>query len=60
MEDLDPQKIELEMLHRLPLADLYQVPMPSARLSRERGARLQELLQFATAEGFTYGGMINY
>ena len=55
IDDIDLQLVELEMLRKLPVANLYQVPLPSARLTKDRAARLQELLNFFTRESLTHG-----
>lgn len=51
-----PISAEIDMLKQLPLADLEQYDKPSAQLSKQRAARLQELLHFCATGGLTQTG----
>eukprot|EP00058_Branchiostoma_floridae_P014404 XP_002599892.1 hypothetical protein BRAFLDRAFT_120607 [Branchiostoma floridae] len=46
VDGFQPQVQELKMVHLLPVARLCELPPPSTRVSKERAARLQELLHF--------------
>ncbi|CAH1225250.1 SPAG17 [Branchiostoma lanceolatum] len=46
VDGFDPQAEELKMVSLLPVARLCELPPPSTRISKERAARLQELLHF--------------
>ncbi|KAI8520911.1 Sperm-associated antigen 17, partial [Branchiostoma belcheri] len=46
VDGFDPQGEELRMVGLLPVARLCELPPPSTRISKERAARLQELLHF--------------
>ena len=56
LEGLDPAQAELDMMRHLPIRDMCQWPRPTSRLSKDRAARLQELIHFCATGGLTQTG----
>ncbi|KAK3098986.1 hypothetical protein FSP39_024961, partial [Pinctada imbricata] len=53
MYGFNPEKVEKEMLKRLPFHDLMALPRPTSAIARERAARLQELIHFCATGGLS-------
>ena len=56
VDKFDSMAAELSMLGYFPVAHLPEYRQPSARIAKERAARLQELLHFCVTGGLTQAG----
>jgi len=54
--NFDPERVEKEMLSKLPFSTLTEIPRPGSRIARERAARLQELIHFCATGGMSQSG----
>ena len=52
----DPDKVEKEMLERLPFSAILDLPRPTSQVAKERAARLQELVHFCATGGLSQSG----
>ena len=57
---LDARKAELEMMGHLPSSNLNNFPHPSEKASKERAARLQELIHFCSNSSLGPAGSYHY
>ncbi len=60
IDGFDPHKAELQMLMKLPISDVYNWSGLSSRLSKERAARLHELVHFCATGGLTQAGRLHF
>ena len=62
VKGIDPWQAEMSMLRGSPLLQKLRIPRVSAKVSKERSARLQELINFCTTGGTTQTGRaaLNY
>ncbi|WAR08114.1 SPG17-like protein [Mya arenaria] len=51
MYGFDPEKVEEDMLKKLKVSTMLQLPRPTSSVARERAARLQELVHFCATDG---------
>ena len=56
VEGIDPWRSEMGILRQSPLQQSLRLPRPSAKMTKERSARLQELINFCVTGGLTQTG----